>query len=149
LLPDRFVKWPRKPSMFEALRGLPSRVLIAGPMSAHTCVIEVWDGGASASCEFTARQAGEWHGYVHDSGLSIRISRAVERDGQMVHLTESTIDRNAAIDLGVVPDLWAFLELCSPSAKLFIDGDDFPEIESLPTCSASACSLATFGRSTS
>lgn len=130
LLPDRFVELPRKPSMFAALRGLPPRILIAGPMRAHTCVIEVRDGSASASCEFTARVAGEWHGYVHDSGLSIRVSRAIERNGQMVHLTESAIDKNAAIDLGAVPDLWAFLELCSPSARLFVDDDEFPGIDS-------------------
>src|SRR5262249_49933774 len=41
LLPDRFLHLPRKQSMFEALRGLPSRVLIAGPMHEGPTTVEV------------------------------------------------------------------------------------------------------------
>jgi hypothetical protein len=72
----------------------------------------------SASCSFEVRQSKDHFGYVHRSGFAITVSEARPHENAMVHFLKAEIDPDATESLGHFPDLWAFLENCTPDATV-------------------------------
>jgi hypothetical protein len=63
------------------------------------------------------RSEGHW-GYWHQSGFAITISKATLREHEFVHYLNAEIDEAAESPLSDFPELWTFLEKCTPDARI-------------------------------
>lgn len=107
-----------KPSVLDAVRSLPQPVLVGGPcpvtQSGPCALYAKHPKDGRARCEFVAKQLGKYTSYVHASGFAIRVSEAMPRGGEHVHIIEAEI--GSPIDLRRHGDLLDFLCKCIPPA---------------------------------
>jgi hypothetical protein len=123
-LVQRVAQLNPRPEIIKYLRALPQPALLTGYTTEARVMLEVTLDGASATTEFTFRKIGTHYAYVHDAGISLIVSHARERDGQMVHDTEVFIDPladNVLDDLAGGPD---FFEMCVEGAVIREGGED-------------------------
>ncbi|WP_224277802.1 hypothetical protein [Nocardioides lacusdianchii] len=115
---DRATGLNPRPEIVKYLRHLPQTALFGGVGSDTEVELEVTSGHQRAVAGFTHRRIGTHWAYVHPAGVSLIISHARERDGQMVHETEVFIDPLADNVLEDIDNALEFFELCSDGAAI-------------------------------
>ena len=115
-MPERFAALPLNPQIATWVKQLPQPVAFVGPMTTHQTTLSVGGSAGSASCRFEVRRSKDYFGFVHESGFAITISKALRRGDEFVHYLKAEIDSAATGQLSMFPDLWAFLEKCTPDA---------------------------------
>lgn len=117
-LPERLALLPMKPQVVTWIRELPQPIAFIGPVTGYTTTLKVEGSAGSASCDFEARRSEDHSGFTHPSGFAITISKATRRGNEFVHYLNAEIDEAATSPLSNFPDLWDFLEKCTPDARI-------------------------------
>lgn len=120
LLKERMENLQPRNGLLAALEGTPSPIIIGMAKWSEFGSVEIkaCREQEEAICRFEMKKSGIWIAFCHRSGLSLKVSEAVEKDGQLVHLTEDHID--AATQLSDLQDreLSKFLLCCREGGHL-------------------------------
>ncbi|MCX5868033.1 MAG: hypothetical protein NT009_11285 [Proteobacteria bacterium] len=117
-MPERLAKLSIHNEMLRALRYVPGPVFIIGNLDYRKTKLEVSGNNGNAQCTFEVRKTNDHFGFVHESGLSIIISKAVLHEGKYVHWIEGSVDQKSAAALDDLKETKEFLLKCIPSAKI-------------------------------
>lgn len=105
-------------------------------MISYETTLTAADNTGCSSCRFEVRHSEDHYGFVHESGFAITISGVTRRGNEFVHYLNAEIDSAATGELSAYPELWAFLERCTPDARM--EGNKFTlnvdNIGYLPQC---------------
>jgi hypothetical protein len=133
---ERFATLPIHPEIETWVKHLPQPVAFVGPIASYEATLTAQDDTGSASCRFEVRHSKDYFGFVHDSGFAITISVAKRRGNEMVHYLKAEIDAASTSQLSKFPELWTFLEKCTPDARI-TDGKltlNVSNVSWLPQC---------------
>ena len=117
-MPERLAKLSIHSEMLRALRFVPAPALVIGKVSYVKTKLEVKGENGNAQCTFEGRSTEGNFGFVHESGLSIIISKAVLNEGKYVHWIEGNVDQKSTAELDDFKEMKEFLLKCIPSAKI-------------------------------
>ena len=117
---DRLRSLPLRDGLLDALKELPSPIVIGGVASEEYGPAEVSATAASATttCKFVLKKHGIWRAYCHKSGITLKISEAVERKGQWVHLTEDFVDHETRVRELMTGEIGTFLRCAREEAEI-------------------------------
>jgi hypothetical protein len=133
---ERLSALPIHPKVETWIKQLPQPVAFVGPIASSEATLVVEGKSGSASCRFETRHSSDHFGYVHESGFAITISVAKPHGNEMVHFLKAEIDTEATRPLSAFPELWEFLEKCTPDATVRVGKLrlDVANISWLPQC---------------
>lgn len=117
-LHTRLGRLPIRPELLAALMRLPAPAVVVGQIPAWDYELESVDTTGQATCTFEQKAIPGWFAWVHPSGFSIRISDPRPHEGVYAHTTVASIDAEMVSHLEDHPELWDFLEHCSPTGTL-------------------------------
>jgi len=136
---DRLRSLPFRDGLLDVLKELPHPIVIGGIASEEYGYEEVSAIGAgdTATCEFALKKHGIWMAYCHESGITLKVSEAVKREGQWVHLTEDFVDHETQVRELLTGGIGTFLKCAREEAdisfgrRLTLPAKHFPSLNPL------------------
>ena len=125
----RIAELSLRQEVIDYVTSLPQPLIFTGFSTEMPTALRVILGEHSATEPFTYRAIGTHSGYVHDAGISLIISEARDRDGQMVHETKLYVDPDVSDDLEDLTTTLDFFALCSAGAKVYREDHDPSRVE--------------------
>ena len=115
----RLSRLPLRPDLASATGWLPEEINVG--FTAPAVLVRIEDDAGVATFTAESRHADGRVTLTHSSGFTLAISDRQRRKGQPGHFMRVHVDEEAGIHLENHPDLWTFLEHCTPKSKLCVD----------------------------
>lgn len=114
---NRLMDLGPKPELMHAVGDLANPVLVGATAEGDIDILAINSHGR-ARTTFQRVENATHRGWVHPAGFSITLSVRHRQDHEYVHDLDTVLDPDEDLLLGDHPDLWAFLEQCTPDAIL-------------------------------
>lgn len=134
----RMARMPLRQELSSVFTDLPNPVVIRGLAFSEGAKATLTARGpyGEAKCTFQSRHHDIWLGYCHSTGLTIRVSKAIEDEAGWVHLTEDLIDPLCEVSSIYASDLKPFLKCSRGKAEVVFSDDHSFSVQHFPDLNA-------------